>query len=392
MDAQEKTRWVCERAKSLGFGLCGVAPAEAWPELAHFSEWLERGYGGEMHYLSKSGSGEPLRSNPANILSGARSVILVALNYNSPHPRSTDQARAPGDASANGTSPRGRISRYAWGDDYHDVLGPKLAALIAAMRAEFPEPFDARWYVDTGPINERVAAKYAGLGWLAKNTFLINEKAGSWIFLGSIVTTLELAPSLSPGRPPAPDRCGSCTACLDACPTQAFPAPYILDARRCIAYLTIELRGSMPEEFRPAIGANVLGCDICQDVCPWNRKSPLTSAPEFQPRALSRPEISAAVAPAPDSLFAPELVWLASLSQEDFSRIFRKSAVKRAKWRGLVRNACVALGNSRLAPGSPAFPRVTALLEKLAASDEPVIAEHARWALDRLQAPASSKN
>jgi len=375
VNAAEKSRWIAGRAKSLGFDLCGFARAEKWPELAHLAEWLARGYAGEMNYLA-----HPRREDPVRLLDAARSVIVVALNYNSPHPHSTDRA-------AERNSARGWISRYAWGDDYHDVLGKKLAALLAAMRAEFAEPFDARWYVDTGPINERLAAKYAGLGWLAKNTFLINEKVGSWIFLGSIVTTLDLAPSLAPGQPPPPDRCGSCTLCLEACPTHAFPAPYVLDARRCISYLTIELRGAIPEEFRPAIGANVIGCDICQDVCPWNRKSPLTFAPEFQPRQLdAAPSGAPPEAPLESeaSLFSPDLTRLAALTQSEFSALFRKSAVKRAKWRGLVRNACVALGNSSLDPSSESFARATALLEKLSASEDAIIAEHARWALDRL--------
>ncbi len=181
---------------------------------------------------------------------------------------------------------RGWISRYAWGDDYHEVLREKLNALVAAMRAEFPEPFEARAHVDTGPVIERVAAKYAGLGWLAKNTMLINQQLGSWLFLGVILTTLELAPSLAPGEAPAADLCGSCTRCLDACPTQAFPQPYVLDARRCISYLTIELRGAIPEELRAGMGNAAIGCDICQDVCPWNRKAPVTQLAAFQPRKI----------------------------------------------------------------------------------------------------------
>jgi epoxyqueuosine reductase len=262
----------------------------------------------------------------------------------------------------------------------------KLDALIAGMRDEFAEPFDARAYVDTGPIIERVAAKYAGLGWLAKNTCLINQRLGSWLFLGVIVTTLALEPSLPAGAPAPPDLCGSCTRCLDACPTQAFPAPYVLDARRCISYLTIELRGAIPEEFRDAMGQAAVGCDICQDVCPWNRKAPATTLFEFQPRRVAAQidALDSAEEASPQSLFDPELEWLASLTQQEFSAIFRKSAVKRAKWRGLVRNACVALGNSRLTPGSAEHSRVARLLKSLAASDDAMIAEHARWALVRL--------
>jgi len=358
-----------------------VAPAKAFPELAQVSAWLERGHAGEMNYLHDKRRGDPRRA-----LDGARSLIVVALNYNAPQPYSTEQA-----ALHDADSPRGWISRYAWGDDYHEVLREKLNALVARMHAHWPEPFDARAYVDTGPVVERVAAKYAGLGWLAKNTCLINEQIGSWLFLGVILTTLELEASLGPGEPPAADLCGNCTLCLDACPTQAFDAPYVLDARRCISYLTIELRGAIPQELRPAMGNAVIGCDICQDVCPWNRKSPVTQLAAFQPRRIEQGgENVKEKMENGATLFAPELEWFASLSQEEFSRIFRGSAVKRAKWRGLVRNACVAVGNSRIARGSETGARVAALLERLAASDDLLIAEHARWAMTRLGVPRDS--
>ena len=368
----EQTRWIGERARSSGFDLCGVAPvaqensasAESFPELDCLPEWLARGYAGEMSYLH-----DPRRADPRRVLEGARSLIVVALNYNS-LPRATASTEI-----ADTELPRGWISRYAWGDDYHDVMQQKLRALIAEMHAQFAEPFDARAYTDTGPIIERVAAKYAGLGWLAKNTCLINAELGSWLFLGVIITTLALEPTLSPGEPPPADLCGSCTRCLDACPTQAFPQPYVLDARRCISYLTIELRGEIPEELRSQMGRAVIGCDICQDVCPWNRKAPVTSLAAFQPRhALENGS----------SLVAPELEWLASLSQQEFTAIFRGSAAKRAKWRGLVRNSCVALGNSGITPDREAYPRVIHLLERLASSDDSLISGHARWALDRL--------
>ena len=239
-----------------------------------------------------------------------------------------------------------------------------------------PQPFDARAYTDTGPIIERVAAKYAGLGWLGKNTCLINSQLGSWLFLGVIVTTLDLAPTLAPGDPPAADLCGTCTRCLDACPTQAFPEPYVLDARRCISYLTIELRGEIPEELRAQMGNAVIGCDICQDVCPWNRKAPITTTACISAaRTSAKMEIRSR---------RPDLEWLASLSQQEFSAIFRGSAVKRAKWRGLVRNACVALGNSGVTAGTESHARAVQLLDRLASSDDPLIAEHARWALARL--------
>jgi epoxyqueuosine reductase len=405
----EQTRWICERAHAAGFELCGVAPVRAgipasagarsdgsasvFDELSHLPEWLVRGYAGEMKYLH-----DPRRSDPRRVLEGVRSLIVVALNYHSPQPLSTE-LRAGTPAKTDDAAPRGWISRYAWGDDYHEVIQQKLKALVAQMRAQFSEPFEARAYVDTGPILERVAAKYAGLGWLAKNTFLINQQLGSWLFLGVIVTTLALEPTLAPGAPPPPDLCGTCTRCLDACPTQAFPEPYVLDARRCISYLTIELRGAIPEELRPHLGRAVFGCDICQDVCPWNRRAPVTRLAAFQPRGIHgdrnsefqtrNPETNSDTPRVPDaefrfSLFAPKLEWLASLSQQEFSGIFRRSAVKRATWRGLVRNACVALGNSRIARDSAAFPRVIRLLERLASSEDAMLAQHARWALARL--------
>ena len=396
MTPSERSLWIYERARALGFDLCGVAAVAlagasgsgteaALEELARLPEWLARGYAGDMKYLN-----DPRRADPSLILAEARSLIVVALNYNTDYPYSTDAP--PGSISAGAAlaesindSPRGWISRYAWGDDYHEILSLKLAALVADMRAQFAEPFDARFYVDTGPVIERIAAKYAGLGWLAKNTCLINEHLGSWLFLGVIVTTLELASSLPAGEPPSPDLCGNCRLCLDACPTQAFPEPYVLDARRCISYLTIELRGSIPEELRSDMGRAVIGCDICQDVCPWNRKAPATRFAEFLPRRIDAPENSQQTAEKGErSLFLPEVEWLASLTQEDFSRIFRGSAVKRAKWRGLVRNACVALGNSQVVQGSDAHRRISLLLSRLVDSDDALIAEHARWALTRL--------
>jgi len=385
MTPAEQTRWIGERARASGFDLCGVAPvarhnpgsatgsgtdsAESFPELDRLPEWLARGYAGEMNYLH-----DPRRADPRRVLEGARSLIVVALNYNS-QPQS-----AVGPEGAGPQTPRGWISRYAWGDDYHDVIQQKLQTLITDMRAEFAEPFAARAYTDTGPIIERVAAKYAGLGWLGKNTCLINSQLGSWLFLGVIVTTLALEPSVQPDTP-APDLCGTCTRCLDACPTQAFAEPYVLDARRCISYLTVELRTDIPEELRPPMGRAVIGCDVCQDVCPWNRKAPITRLAAFQPRNTLETG---------NSLVAPELEWLASVSQQEFSAIFRRSAAKRAKWRGLVRNACVALGNSGITPDQDAHPRVVRLLDRLASAEDPLISGHARWALARLSAEGTA--
>jgi epoxyqueuosine reductase len=354
-----------ELGHAAGFDLCGIAPAAEFPELAHLEEWLERGYAGEMRYLH-----DERRHSPARAMEGARSVIVCALNYNTALPSSIDAA-AP---LSTPTGPRGWISRYAWGDDYHNVLGEKLEALIRNLRTKFPEPFEARAYVDTGPIVERVAAKYAGLGWLAKNTCLINEEMGSWLFLGVIVTTLDLATSLgSAAETAAPDLCGNCSLCIDACPTGALVEPYILDARRCISYLTIELRGTIPIEFREPIGRHVFGCDICQDVCPWNRRAPVTALPNFQPRRIGE-----------RSLFSPDLEWLLSLSEAEFREVFRGSPVKRTKRRGLVRNACVAIGNSGLRAGEPSYGEICARLSELAACEDAILSDHAQWALGKI--------
>jgi epoxyqueuosine reductase len=350
-------------ARAQGFDLCDITPAVEFPELAHLEEWLARGHAGEMLYLH-----DGRRQSPSLVLEGARSVIVCALNYNTALPRSTEIP----EEIAPQAGPRGWISRYAWGDDYHKALGEKLEALLKALRREFPAPFEARAYVDTGPIIERVAAKYAGLGWLAKNTCLIHEGLGSWLFLGAIVTTLDLAP-FGPAEAPPPDLCGNCRLCIDACPTGAIVEPYVLDARRCISYLTIELRGSIPVELREPMGRNVFGCDICQDVCPCNHKSPVAVLPSFEARQRG-----------PNSLFLPHLEWLISLTEEEFREVFRDNPIKRTKWRGLVRNACVALGNSGLRADEPRYKEIRARLAQLGASEDAVIAEHARWALDRL--------
>jgi epoxyqueuosine reductase len=326
------------------------------------------------------------RTNPQLVLEGARSLIAVALNYNTAQPRTLHTQAAN---KATDRSPRGWISRYAWGDDYHDIMRERLNRIVDAMHAAFAEPFEARAYVDTGPIVERVAAKYAGLGWLAKNTCLISQRLGSWLFLGVIITTLDLEYSLAAGEAPPRDLCGKCTRCLDACPTNAFPQPYVLDSRRCISYLTIELRDAIPEKLRAAMGSATIGCDICQDVCPWNRKPSVTVMAAFQPRRFDGTDMKSPDEDAEKSLLDPSLEWLASITQEEFSRIFRKSAAKRTKWRGLVRNACVALGNAALAEGSPARERVLRLLQNLAASSDSIIAEHATWALRRQTAKAA---
>jgi epoxyqueuosine reductase len=391
MGTRSDTVWVESRAKELGFDLCGVVSARDFPELEYTGEWLARGFAGEMKYLS-----DPRRRSAQGAFPGIRSVIVCALNYNTNLPRSTDVPHLPDNGE-----PRGWISRYAWGDDYHEVLQEKLNELMSAMRERFDGPFEARVYADTGPLHERIFAKYAGLGWVGKNTLLLNQRLGSWIFLGAILTTLDLVPTLEGAVLPPRDLCGSCRRCIDACPTQAFVEPYIMDARRCISYLTIELRGAIPEELRDSLGDHVFGCDICQDVCPWNRRAPETPQEEFEPRSFSfAPESAPRTDGAPrrvefgtqdrpdageESLFLPRLEWLAGMDETEFRRTFRGSAIKRTKWRGLVRNACIALGNAELHSGTPAHHRISELLKRLSASDDPIIAESALWALSRIQ-------
>lgn len=366
ISSEEISRAAKEAATAAGFDLAGVAPVreEDFPELGVFSQWIEAGHAGEMKYLEKRAeSGHLRRASVKNAAPWARSVIVCALNYNGGKPYSTEVSDPE----------RGWISRYAWGGkDYHDSVLNRLKQVEEALHAlatQHDIQVETRCYVDTGPIVERVYAKYAGVGWFGKNTCIINQKLGSWIFLGVILTSLEIAPDL-----PAPDRCGSCTRCIDACPTQAFTGPGKMDARRCIAYLTIEKRGEVPPEFREAIGHHVFGCDICQDVCPWNNKTgnaPVTSAPEFQPQP---------------KLVHPELSWLAEMSEEDFRQTFRGSPVKRTKYSGLRRNVAIAMGNSGRSEFIPHLEKM-ALEGNQKANPEadPVLAEHAQWALQRLR-------
>ncbi|HEY2821701.1 MAG TPA: tRNA epoxyqueuosine(34) reductase QueG [Candidatus Acidoferrum sp.] len=385
------TEWIAARARALGFDLCGVAAAEKFPELARAEEWFARGFAGEMKYL-----GDARRGDPSLVLPGARSVIVCGMNYSGALPRSVEFDGDGGEGTDGaGGGPRGWISRYAWGDDYHDVLRSRLNALVAEMRERFDEAFETQAYADTGPLQERVFANHAGIGWIGKNTLVLNQQMGSWFFLGVVLTTLELAPSLDAAEAPPADLCGSCTRCIDACPTDALIAPYEMDARRCISYLTIEHRGSIPEEFREAIGNHVYGCDICQDVCPWNRRAPTTELGEFQPRRFERSGAGVAtdgevalgeVAVSElDSLYRPKLTALASLSEDEYRAAFRGSAIKRTKHRGIVRNACIALGNAKFEHGSAAHQEAVAVLQRLSASNEPVILESAFWALSRIQ-------
>jgi epoxyqueuosine reductase len=373
MTESSLSEWIAQRAAAVGFDLCGVAAAQKFPELANADLWLARGFAGEMNYLS-----DPRRSDPASVLPGVRSVIVCALNYNSHDPRSTHSYHQP-------DSPKGWISRYAWGDDYHDVLREKLETLLGELRQYRGGTFISRVYADTGPVQERVLAKYAGLGWLGKNTLLLNQKIGSYFFLGVILTTLEIPPSLNADGGPAPDLCGSCRRCIEACPTDALLEPYVMDARRCISYLTIELRGSIPENLREPIGNHVFGCDICQDVCPWNNRAPVTSAAQFAPRSLPSLRDATDAADPPRSLFRPDLLWLVNLTEEEFRQRFRGSPIKRAKWRGLIRNACIAIGNADVRGHSAKHAEIVSALTRLSQSSDIHIAESAQWALSRIQ-------
>jgi len=357
LSSEQIGQFIAQSAKNAGFELAGIAPIREndLPELSAFVEWVDAGYAGEMKYLEKrTETGDLRRASARNAAPWVRSVVVCGLNYNTDRPYSTevDDPR------------RGWVSRYAWGDkDYHQALQPRLKEIEVAIQqlaSQHGLTVETRSYVDTGPIVERVYAKYAGLGWIGKNTCLIHPKMGSFFFLGVILTSLELTPGI-----PSPDRCGSCTRCIEACPTEAIVAPGKLDSRRCIAYLTIEKRGAIPLEFRDQVGHHIFGCDICQDVCPWNNKAgnaPFTSAPEFQPQ---------------ENLFHPDLALLAELDEESFRETFRESPIKRAKYSGLKRNVAVAMGNSGRREFIPH-------LEKMAAETDPVIAEHARWALKKL--------
>ena len=380
-----------EEASALGFDLAGAVPAEAeqWSELAKFSNWVEAGYAGEMQYLKTTNeAGVYKRENLRNALPWAKSAIVCAINYNTAPAYSINQPRIENGGS------RGWISRYAWtaenvssesedydvssqtiASDYHATVLARLRKLEAwlhenAKQHSVSEEIQSRCYVDTGPIVERVHAKYAGLGWIGKNTCLINEQLGSWLFLSVIVTSIPAQMFFEGGAPslPSPDRCGTCTRCLDACPTQAFIGPYQMDATRCIAYLTIEKRGTIAEELREGIGRQVFGCDICQDVCPWNRKAPVTALKEFQPRP---------------GLVNPELSRLAKMTREGFRATFRGSPVERTKYAGFRRNVAIAMGNSGDVSLSP-------LLEEMTRDEDGVVAEHAEWARKRLEQKALS--
>lgn len=307
-------RRIKEQSRALGFDLVGVAPVEPSGYGDFYERWLAQGYAGEMAYLSRPDA-VAKRRDPRLIMPEACSVVVVALNYYQ------GPLETPADER------RGRVARYAWGDDYHDLMWARLDELAAFVKAEVGRPVAHRRYVDTGPLLERELAVRAGLGWFGKNTMLINPRLGSWLLLGELLLDLELECDL----PFTADHCGTCTRCIEACPTRCILPGRTLDASRCVSYLTIEFkREGLPAELRPQMGDWVFGCDICQEVCPWNRFARATDEPAFQPRP---------------GMPAPELAELLALDDEAFRRRFKGSPIERARRRGLQRNAAVALNN-----------------------------------------------
>ena len=344
MTTEMKVRLI-DLTRELGFDSCRVAACSPPAHSDQFGEWLDEGAHGEMNYMAR---GEEKRRDPNKILPGAKSIIVLALNYFHSEPEwRLAEAEKPGL--------RGRIARYAWGDDYHELIEAKLRKIDNFLR-EFGGT--QKCYVDTGPILERDHAATAGIGWHGKSTMLINEKLGTWFFLAEILTTLELPPDTS-----ARDRCGTCERCINACPTGAITAPHKLDARRCISYLTIELKRSIPVELRPLIGDRIFGCDDCLDACPWNRFAEVGRETAFRARR---------------STTAFLLRDYLALNETEFRNLFRDSPINRIKRRGFLRNVCVALGNVGTGDDLPA-------LERAALDAEPLIAEHACWAIEQIQ-------
>jgi epoxyqueuosine reductase len=325
-------------AKQIGLDACRVAACNPPAHADEFREWLREGEHGEMHYMQR---GEQKRCEPGMILPGARSMIVLALNY--------FQGKTPPSSV-----PIGRIARYAWGDDYHDVIAPKLDKIDEFLRGFGGQQ---KCYVDTGPVLERDHAAEAGIGWHGKSTMLIDERLGTWFFLAEVLTTLELPPDDR-----VKDRCGTCDRCITACPTGAITAPHRLDARRCISYLTIELKTAIPVELRPLMGDRIFGCDDCLDACPWNRFAQESRETAFFARC---------------STTGMSLRQYLGLTDPEFRALFRNSPIKRIKHRGFLRNVCVALGNVGGLSDIPA-------LERAAADPEPLIAEHAAWAIQRI--------
>ena len=330
-----------------GFDLCGIAPATDLPELHFLNEWLARGYAGQMHYLHRTAE---RRGDVRRVLPSAQSVIALGTVYNVDRPYSTEQTDAG----------RADIARYAWGDDYHVVIEERLGRLVRWLRETAGERVEARAYVDTGPVQERVYAQRAGLGWIGKHTCVINPDAGSWVFLSVIICNLPLTPDA-----PALDQCGTCTLCLEACPTGAIVEPFVLDSTRCLSYLTIEIKGAIPLEHRTAIGGHAYGCDICQEVCPWNHAPVRSGDPAWAPRA---------------GLDGPRLIDLWRRSDDQLRALLKGSAMKRAGVRRLRRNLAVAIGNTGDADAAAALRSC----DQETARD-PLVAEHVAWAVEKLE-------
>ena len=370
--------WIEERALAAGFDLAGMAAvpqpssAPASEDDRRYAQWIDAGYAGEMDYLKRTDdAGEYLRGDLRRSMPWARSVIVCAVNYNAAAPKSID----PADSKA------GWIARYAWSgreesgsaSDYHDVLLHQLRTLESEVKERFGADALARCYVDTGPLVERAYATLAGVGWVGRNTCVLNQQQGSWLLLGVIVTSLELEPEA--WSVPAADRCGSCTRCIDACPTAALLDPDAtgvrqMDAARCIAYLTIEKKGSIAEELRPLMGRQVFGCDICQDVCPWNRRAPFAAS---------------TLLPARQELINPALQWLAGMDGPAFNRTFRGSPLERTRRKRILRNVAIAMGNSGVREFLPQ-------LDAWIGGDDAVLAEAAAWAAGRLRENSSGSH
>ncbi|GIV95743.1 MAG: epoxyqueuosine reductase [Herpetosiphonaceae bacterium] len=340
------TETIKAQAHALGFDLVGVAEYAPPPHAEALDSWLNAGYAGDLAYLSRNAAA---RADPRLVMPEGRSILVVGKHYRSAEPLDWVW-RDPS---------RGRISRYAWGADYHDILLPRLRELVSFIETLLGRPVLARPYVDTGPVLERPVAAAAGLGFIGKNTLLINPRQGSWLFLAEVLLDVELEPSLEPAR----GGCGTCTRCQTACPTRAFVGPYVLDARRCISYLTIELKSPIPRELRPLMGNRIFGCDDCQEVCPWNVRFGATGDAEI-------------FHPDPDRI-APRLLNLIALDDEAFRARFKGSPIKRAKRRGLLRNVAVALGNW-------GDPQAVPALSRALSDPEPLIRGHVAWALGRI--------
>lgn len=339
-----------KRAHDLGFELVGITPAEQSQTIQRYRQWIENGYAGKMGYLERH---LPLKEDTRRLLQEAKSIISLAMNY---------YTIDPPKALAENPS-RGQISRYAWGDDYHDVIRKRLLDLVDFIKTTGETHLKSRVFVDSGPVLEREYAQKAKLGWIGKNTNLINWRSGSWYFLAEVLVSIDLVSKELEGETETlRGSCGTCTKCLEACPTDAFIEPNVLDSRLCISYLTIELKDSIPKELRSKMGNLIFGCDICQEVCPWNSKAVSTGEPAFQPR---------------DGNLAPELLSLVNMTQTEFSEKYRGSPIKRAKRRGFLRNVIVAIGNWGSRVAVPA-------LKKALVDDEPLIRGHAAWALGQI--------